>query len=927
MKLDPEYSPTDPTIPPTRHHPQVYVKIQIKQATGLRDAVELAALSSTSISHSEVETGGNTYVTIRFSFTKKTHTTKAIAATFSPSYSYEIELPLSLSQSVIDNHSPVSLAEILSKSTVNFQIWHVPLADRNSLHERTHTQVPHVILGECSLPFEALLLKSTGVKGWYSLKPPNGKGSKCVGALDLNIEFSSIEDREKVIYEANKFGYQIERPVKFDSLQLEAEQNLEIDINIRRIWIAKQSHSTKPHTLCYLRYRFYDKTTTISPTFSPRRSEGNRVVYDTEYKESCQVYPSSAFEWYLQEERFELQIWQTNAKSSISVKPSVDDNLIGTAYVNLYEMCGFRDFQEPQLAGVYPLFKAGVSTLGGNCAEIEISIHQPTQMENSAALSVQDKSSLTPGAEIRDSEETFETETPTGIPIIFAVDRAAHLTSLPNQTGYLHVTVHGEMLLFQSNRIEMCSSPVWNFQQEVRISEEIFSPMLGLEAKLWYSASFDTIQSQLIGVAKVDLSPLKYGLPELAGWYNLSNVMSSCQGQIKLRATPLERMDIPPSVKVQHQKSEWRQCKKTCSLIDSPVNTVNPIVIQEVAIDLTGVTDVNVTGSFLMRRLKSSLADLDCVQANLRQNLQSKQDSECVPPPGNTDFDTETEIPAIQNEPVLEDTNYTMENLNALLEEIDELPLTTPSPQHSPTELSLVELSDNETEYVDAELCTVNAVTEDVGVNTVAFNEEDIDLESSELPLIEETIIQRSLSPTLSEEFEVNSQETQTAVEENNPHFILETEFNDSESQQYIPASPNSLTDVSSISDLFEPENEQEKSEDLLNWVDSMTHNFPTGGQLRTEDKTGRIITSDEEGNLKINIPDDIQVPNFFMQPDTLIENMRKLRMKAMSQFPQATPNLDKPPTTSTKPPSVHLTTPLLPWEANRINKIFLGKV
>ena len=927
MKLDPEYSPTDPTIAPTRHHPQVYIKLHIKQASGLKDAVELAALSNTSISHSEVENGVNTYVTIRFSFTKKTHTTKAIAATFSPAYSYEIELPLSLSQSVIENHSPVSLAEILSKSTVNFQIWHVPLGDRSSLHERAHTQVPHVILGECSLPFEALLLKSTGVKGWYSLKPPNGKGSKCVGALELNMEFSSIEDREKVIYEANKFGYQMERPARFDSLQLEAEQNLEIDINIRRIWIAKQSHSSKQHSLCYLRYRFYDKTTTVSPTFSPRRNEGSRVVYDTEYKKSCQVYPSSAFEWYLQEERFELQIWQTNAKSPISVRPSIDDNLVGTAYVNLYEMCGFRDFQEPQIAGVYPLFKPGVSSLGGNCAEIEIVIHQPTQMDLREQLL--DKSSLTPGADIGDSDETLGAEAPTGIPVIFAVDRAAHLMSLPRQTGYLHVSVHGDTLLLQTNRIEICSSPIWNFQQEVCIGEEIFSPMLGLEAKLWYSAASDTIQSQLIGVAKVDLSPLKYGLPELAGWYNLSNVMSSCQGQIKLRAIPKERMDIPPSVKVQHQKSEWGQNAKSCSLIDNPVSTV---VIQEVDIDLTGVIDPNVTGSFLMRRLKSSLADLDCVQANLRQSLQPQQQStEPRAPLGNEDCYTESVLPvaSAQDESVFEDTTYMIDNINALLEEIDEIPLTPVSPHNSPIELSLVELSDKETESVGEEFCPMQADTEDVGVNTIAFNEEEIAIESSALPLSEEDMtFNRSFSPALSEDCEANSQETQIAAEENNPHFILQTEFNETESQQYISTSPKSLTDVSAISELFEPENEQETSDDILNWVDTMTRNIPSGDQLHTTgDRTARIISSDEEGNLKINIPDDVQVPNFFMPPDTLIENMRKLRMKAMSQFPQDVPKEERPPPLTTKPPSVHLTTPLLPWEANRINKIFLGKV
>ena len=900
VKLDPEYSPTDPTIQPSRYHPQVYVKIQIKQATGLRDAVELASLSNTDISLSELETGVNTYVTIRFSFTKKTHTTKAIAATFSPTYSYEIELPLSLSQSVIDNHSPVSLAEIIAKSTINFQIWHVPLSARNTPQNRTHTQLPHVILGECSLPFEMLLIRSTGMKGWYSLKPPNGKGSKCVGALDLNVEFSSIQDREKVLYEANKFGYQIDRPCKFDSLQLEPEQNLEIDINIRRLWIAKQP---KGSNHCYLRYRFYDKTTTISQTFSPRRNEGNRMVFDTEYKKSCQVYPSSAFEWYLQEERLELQVWQTKSKSTVPVIPSAEDNLLGTACVNLHEMCGFYEYQEPQIAGVYPLFRAGVTSLGGNCVEIEISIHQPTEIQ------MLERNSLTAGestrGEIQDSIEELDTELPTGIPVIFAVDRAAHLSCLPSLSGFLHVTVHAETLLFQTSRIELVNSPVWNFQQEIHINEEIFSPVLGLEVKLWYSAEFEAIQSQLVGVAKVDLSPLKCGLPELAGWYNLSNVLSSCQGQIKLRAIPRERMEVASSLKIPHQRNEW---VNTCALIDNPVLKREPIVLQEVDIDLTGV-DANVTGSFLMRRLKSSLADLENVQANFRQNLQPKT-VQATPPD-----ETESIIDLCSSESVvLEDTYPTMDTVNELLEEINELPIIVPSPENS-----LRDSSSSET----SEPAAVQQTTEDIGVNTTAFSEVEFHTESNELPLIQETTFSRNSSPILSEDDEYNSQEPQIIIENNNPHYILEADYE---------PSPRSLTDVSSVSDFLQSEQIQEApDEDILSWVDSVTQNVPALEQqvTITDDDVipTRAIITDEKGNLKINIPEDIQVPNFFMPPDALIENMRNLRMKAMSQFPQTQHTEDTHPNPTVSKPSVHLTTPLLPWEANRINKIFLGKV
>ena len=76
-----------------------------------------------------------------------------------------------------------------------------------------------------------------------------------------------------------------------------------------------------------------------------------------------------------------------------------------SASVNLHEMCGFYEYQEPQIAGVYPLFRAGVTSLGGNCVEIEISIHQPTEIQ------MLERNSLTAGestrGEIQDSLKSW----------------------------------------------------------------------------------------------------------------------------------------------------------------------------------------------------------------------------------------------------------------------------------------------------------------------------------------------------------------------------------------------------------------------------------------------------------------------------------------------------------------------------------------
>ena len=309
-------------------------------------------------------------------------------------------------------------------------------------------------------------------------------------------------------------------------------------------------------------------------------------------------------------------------------------------------------------------------------------MHPPTEIEI-LETSLQNKSILTQNQSVGADAREDEGQVPIGIPVILSIESAAHLSTLPDSTGFLQATVHSDTLLFRTDKIETSMSPVWNCEQEVRIDEEIFSPMIGIEVKLWYSATIDTAHSQLIGVAKVDLSPLKYGLPELSGWYNISNVMSSCQGQIKVRATPRERLNIPSSVKVQQQKLEWKR-KDLCSLIDNPINLYNPIVIQDVEVDMSGVPDVNVTGSFLMRRLKSSLADLEHVQANLNQIYKTPKTTIDTP----FEFDerncppllSQSPVDLILNEHVESECIQTEEHLNTpYLSEQIESEITDPS--------------------------------------------------------------------------------------------------------------------------------------------------------------------------------------------------------------------------------------------------------
>ncbi|NXT54384.1 C2CD3 protein, partial [Pluvianellus socialis] len=88
--------------------------------------------------------------------------------------------------------------------------------------------------------------------------------------------------------------------------------------------------------------------------------------------------------------------------------------------------------------------------------------------------------------------------------------------------------------------IENTDSPVWDFQQQARLSKELLlDPQQTLVFKVWHKAETERV----IGFASVDLSPLLSGFQLVCGWYNITDFSGQCRGQIKVAVSPLQNIN------------------------------------------------------------------------------------------------------------------------------------------------------------------------------------------------------------------------------------------------------------------------------------------------------------------------------------------------------------------------------------------------
>ncbi|XP_070281710.1 C2 domain-containing protein 3 isoform X2 [Myotis yumanensis] len=87
--------------------------------------------------------------------------------------------------------------------------------------------------------------------------------------------------------------------------------------------------------------------------------------------------------------------------------------------------------------------------------------------------------------------------------------------------------------------VKNTDSPIWNFQQQSRLSKELLlDPQQTLVFKVWHKGD----EERVIGFASVDLSPLLSGFQFVCGWYNITDFSGECQGQVKVAVSPMESL-------------------------------------------------------------------------------------------------------------------------------------------------------------------------------------------------------------------------------------------------------------------------------------------------------------------------------------------------------------------------------------------------
>ncbi|XP_042648689.1 C2 domain-containing protein 3 isoform X3 [Tyto alba] len=568
----------------------VSLSVQIHRAAGLQAAARAVAQKNPSVQY-YAGVGVNAYVSVHLSFLPEaeTHITRAVACTFCPEFEHHIEFPCNL---IIQKSSgeASSLGEILQSANIVFFIYHQSTKSApETLAARTSRDY---LLGTVTIPTRDLLRRS-GITGWYpvtlseDLMPSHCTNimQDIVGGLELSVTFAHQDDRERVLEAAKLLGWNSEES-REDSMDDsdEWEQSaspVTVTISTPRVWLpihcvllAGQTHLNKS-TYCYLRYKLYNQEATWTLLRRPKLSDdAMNVTVNFKKPNKVTLRRSQGLFWFFREEKLEIQVWWAYGKENGVERPLDTDRLIGSAYVDLAALAE-RSRATLSVSGVYPLFRCNAADLAGaavrvhvvlsstsaalpsrlHCAQ-EYSNSEDEGTEKAPDLSQQDSENQVQKLDIVSSEIT--NGKPQEDDVIFLentvavnilVERAMHLSLKGSPLTEREVTAPSSCVSFAvagadapitTSVIANTDSPVWDFQQQARLSKELLlDPQQTLVFKVWHKAETERV----IGFASVDLSPLLSGFQLVCGWYNIMDFSGQCRGQIKVAVSPLQNIN------------------------------------------------------------------------------------------------------------------------------------------------------------------------------------------------------------------------------------------------------------------------------------------------------------------------------------------------------------------------------------------------
>uniref|UniRef100_A0A2K5CY14 C2 domain-containing protein 3 n=1 Tax=Aotus nancymaae TaxID=37293 RepID=A0A2K5CY14_AOTNA len=571
----------------------VSISVQIIRACGLQAAAKV--LAEQEALQFSATVGVNASVTTHLSFLpqEKQRRTRPVACSFCPEFSHHIEFTCNL----VTQHSngeACFLAELLEFAEVVFAIYHENTKSAGDIISIQSCK--EYLLGVVKIPTKELLIKRSGITGWYPIILPEDGGlphglelmQKIVGGLELSVSFTHPGERERVLEAAELLGWSFENSLK-DFVRMDEGEPATITVSTPRLWLpihcvllAGHNHIHK-NTYCYLRYKFYDHEAFWTPLKKPKESVNKKqIVVTFKASKRAEVTRGPSLLWYFREERLEIQVWRAYGNDSVE-RPHQTDSWIGSAYVDLARL-GERSAKTLTVSGVYPLFGQNASNLSGAALRVHVvlsslsSHREPTHELDSMDCSSHSESEQLPR---RNDEVQFsppeevschqKSPTSTQVPcgsttaevcltqegpaeldgtfaVSILVERAMHLSLKGSPLTERKVSIPSCCVSFATadesspvytQVVENTDSPIWNFQQQSRLSKELLlDPQQTLVFKVWHKGD----EERVIGFASVDLSPLLSGFQFVCGWYNITDFSGECQGQIKVAVSPLESL-------------------------------------------------------------------------------------------------------------------------------------------------------------------------------------------------------------------------------------------------------------------------------------------------------------------------------------------------------------------------------------------------
>ncbi|XP_068786907.1 C2 domain-containing protein 3 isoform X3 [Struthio camelus] len=566
----------------------ISLSVQVHRAAGLQAATRAVAEKNPSIQY-YAGAGVNTYVSVHLSFLPEgeRRNTRAVAHTFCPEFKDHIEFPCNL---IVQKSSgeASSLGELLHSANIIFSIYHQSVKSAtDTLAGRTSRDY---LLGTVTVPTRDLLRRRSGITGWYPVTLSEDLvPSRCtnviqtvVGGLELSVTFAHHNDRERVLEAAKLLGWNSEENHEDsmdDSDEWEQGENPAIvTISTPRVWLpvhcvllAGQTHLNKS-TYCYLRYKLYNQEAMWTLLRRPTLSDDKKNVTVTFKKPNrVTLRRSQGLRWFFREEKLEIQVWWAYGKENDVERPLDTDRLIGSAYVDLTALAE-RSRKTLSVSGVYPLFRCNAANLAGAAVRVHIALSSTSAALTSRLRCAEEYSSSEDEATEKAPEvnqhvsenqsqklgvvnsEVTNRKPPeedvvfleNTVAVTVLVERAMHLSLKGSPLTERGVTAPSSYVSFAvadadapvtTSVVENTDSPVWDFQQQARLSKELLlDPQQTLVFKVWHKAETERV----IGFASVDLSPLLSGFQLVCGWYNITDFSGQCRGQIKVAVSPLQ---------------------------------------------------------------------------------------------------------------------------------------------------------------------------------------------------------------------------------------------------------------------------------------------------------------------------------------------------------------------------------------------------